>query len=69
MSRKRATQDNVVLRWRGLDAYLLGVPARDLTEDDLAEVERRGEYSAAELVASGLYDDLRRVDDGTESVS
>lgn len=39
------------LRYIGQGSYLVGVPARDLAEDDLRELS----YTRRELLRSGLY--------------
>ena len=42
-----------VLRYIG-KGYLLGVPARDLDEEDILELETKG-WSPEELIQTGLY--------------
>lgn len=49
-------------RYVGDGAYMMGVPARDLTPADLAEVERRERITEAEIAASGLYAPMEDVE-------
>jgi len=46
-------------RYIGHGAYLMGVPARDLSAADLLEVEEREAITAAAIEASGLYEPAR----------
>jgi indole-3-glycerol phosphate synthase len=61
VSDSQAADEAVVLRYAAKDdAYLIGVPARDLTTDDLGspELERFGKTKPTvikRLVESGLY--------------
>lgn len=43
------------LRFIGGDAYLPGVPALDLSEDQLAELAQLGMATRESLIESGLY--------------
>jgi hypothetical protein len=43
-----------MLRYVGAGAFLMGVPARDLDDDEIAAAG----WSRADLVASGLYEDV-----------
>lgn len=59
MSESQAAEEAVVLRYRG-DEFLMGVPARDLTDADLKspELDRLGKTRPTvikRLVESGLY--------------
>lgn len=61
MSESQAAEEAVVLRYAAKDdAFLMGVPARDLTSDDLKspELDRFGKTKPTvikRLVESGLY--------------
>ena len=62
MSDSQAAQEAVVLRYRADgDAYLMGVPARDLTEDDLPRIVKSGRFGKTKptvikrLAETGLY--------------
>lgn len=62
MSEADAAPEAVVLRYRAYtDSYFMGVPARDLTEDDLERVVASGRFGKTKptalkrLVESGLY--------------
>ena len=62
MSESQAAPEAVVLRYAAKDdAYFMGVPARDLTDDDLERVVASGRFGKTKptalkrLVESGLY--------------
>lgn len=62
MSDSEAARGAVVLRYRAYtESYFMGVPARDLTDDDLAAVAKSGRFGKTKptvlkrLVESGLY--------------
>jgi len=52
----RRKWDMPILRFRGGGRFLIGVPARDLSVEDLMGIQ---EWTMAELVASGLYEKVR----------
>ena len=45
----------IILKYIGKGAYLPGVPARDLTDEDLREIERALGLTAKQLVNTLLY--------------
>lgn len=62
MSDSKAADEAVVLRYRAwTDAFFIGVPARDLTDGDLALIAKSGRFGKTKptvlkrLAASGLY--------------
>lgn len=64
MSDSEAAEQAVVLRYAAKDdAYFMGVPARDLTDDDLPRIVRSGRFGKTKptvikrLVESGMYDE------------
>lgn len=46
---------NIVYRYTG-PGYVVGIPARDLTEQDLQEIEAREGITRELVEASGLYE-------------
>lgn len=67
------TDPYTALRYVGKGAFLLGVPARDLSSDEvreLAEQTKKPEAFAADLVAGGLYafaQPVKEASDGTRT--
>ena len=64
MSDSQAAEEAVVLRYAAKDdASFMGVPARDLTDDDVASVVKSGRFGKTKptviknLVKSGKYDE------------
>ena len=64
MSDSQAAQEAVVLRYAAKDdAYFMGVPARDLTDDDLPRIVASGRFGKTKptvikrLAESGMYDE------------
>ena len=64
MSDSQAAEEAVVLRYAAKDdAYFMGVPARDLTDGDLARVAKSGRFGKTKptvmkrLAESGMYDE------------
>lgn len=43
-----------MLKYIGTGDYIAGVPARDLSDDDLAEAEQKG-WGQEALIETGLY--------------
>jgi len=54
----RASSREVVLRWVG-PGWLMAVPARDLTEEDLREIWQREGIERAVIEGSGFYEVAR----------
>lgn len=60
----QAAEEAVVLRYAAKDdAYFMGVPARDLTDDDLSMVASSGRFGKTKptvikrLAGTGMYDE------------
>lgn len=50
----------VILKYVGKGAYLPGVPARDLTADDLVDIKQRLGYSKEQLLNTLLYQNVSK---------
>jgi hypothetical protein len=62
----------IIYKYVGDGGYIVGVPARNLTIDDLQEIESREGISQAVIRASKLYEKVKEQggrDGRTESVS
>lgn len=54
---KDLTEKHIVFRWIGHSgSYLNAVPSRDLTAEDLVELEDREGIDSADIELSGLYE-------------
>ena len=59
---KELIEKHTAYSYIGDGAYLMGVPARDLTEGDLAEILEREGLTREDVEASGLYERLEQVE-------
>lgn len=48
-----------MLKYNPKKGYLTGVPARDLTDEDVKEVEVRAGIKEKDLIASGVYTKIK----------
>jgi len=51
----------IILKYIGKGAYLPGVPTRDLTDEDLQEIERALGLTAKQLVSTLLYQTVSKL--------
>lgn len=55
-------EKHTAYRYIAAGAYVVGIPARDLTEADLAEILEREGLTRDDVEASGLYERLAQVE-------